>query len=199
MAFIIWLRKESDNIVKSSIHCGAPYVTGAAWKFTKMTFSFQITYTSWSISSILVILHSVGPIYGHDKESATIMLMAEVNKQTTMKISKMLHLAKNLLWCVMGVFAWLEHNHSPPPKTGSIDECWGVILCALKVRAHRGEVWLWNKNLKIASFCWEKWHTRGMDVQRISHGRVEMSPKCNKQVTRKQPVNKIISYFYQLI
>jgi hypothetical protein len=114
MAFIIWLRKESDNIVKSSIHCGAPYVTGAAWKFTKMTFSFQITYTSWSISSILVILHSVGPIYGHDKESATIMLMAEVNKQTTMKISKMLHLAKNLLWCVMGVFAWLEHNHSPP-------------------------------------------------------------------------------------
>jgi hypothetical protein len=120
MAFIIWLRKESDNIVKSSIHCGAPYVTGAAWKFTKMTFSFQITYTSWSISSILVILHSVGPIYGHDKESATIMLMAEVNKQTTMKISKMLHLAKNLLWCVMGVFAWLEHNHSPPPKQAAL-------------------------------------------------------------------------------
>ena len=34
--------------------------------------------------------------------------------------------------------------------------------------------------------CWEKLHAQRRDIRRISHLRVEMSPKCNKQVTSKQ-------------
>jgi hypothetical protein len=42
-----------------------------------------------------------------------------------------------------------------------------------------------RKKDSTTGLCWENWHAWRMDVQRISHVRVETSSKCNKQVTSK--------------